>query len=153
METILFLVVGLIIGGTVVFLVGKNEETKRSLRSQATLNKMKEESAAERASLQQQLAIVNNQLENERKAAEDRILSVQRNADDRLLAEKKSAEEMLKAEREHNKKVLEEKEKQHEEAAKAVREEVLNLASKMLTDSKQQLSTENKEKIESLLSP
>lgn len=153
METILFLVVGLIIGGTVVFLVGKNEETKRSLRSQATLNKMKEESAAERASLQQQLAIANNQLENERKAAEDRILSVQRNADDRLLAEKKSAEEMLKAEREHNKKVLEEKEKQHEEAAKAVREEVLNLASKMLTDSKQQLSTENKEKIESLLSP
>lgn len=153
METILFFILGTVIGGALVFLVRKNGEAKASIGNQSVINKLKEESASERASLEQQLALAKNQLDNERKAAEERLATATKTADERLDAERKSAAERLASEQEHNKKVMDEQQRQHDEAAKAIREEVMNLATKMLIDSKQQLTAENKEKIESLLAP
>ena len=153
METILFLILGMLIGGAVVYLLRKNVEAKASINLNAVVSKLKEETASHQASLEQQLAITKNQLDNERISYEDKLSTANKNAQDRLNAERKSAEDKLSSEREHNKMVMEELKRQHEEAAKAVREEVINLATKMLIDSKQQLTSENKEKIESLLSP
>lgn len=153
MEAILYLIIGLILGALVVYLLKKNDVAKATGELQASLNNQKEQFANEKSTLEQRLAIAQSQLETEKKNSEERLIAERKSADERFNLAQRNADEKLKAEHEHSESLRQEQQRQHEEATKAVREEVLNLAMKMLSDSKQQLTAENKEKIDAMLSP
>lgn len=153
MEAILYLIIGLILGALVVYLLKKNDVAKATGELQASLNSQKEQFANEKSTLEQRLAIAQSQLETEKKNSEERLIAERKSADERFNLAQRNADEKLKAEHEHSESLRQEQQRQHEEATKAVREEVLNLAMKMLSDSKQQLTAENKEKIDAMLSP
>lgn len=153
MEAILYLIIGLIFGALVVYLLKKNDVAKATGELQASLNSQKEQFANEKSTLEQRLAIAQSQLETEKKNSEERLIAERKSADERFNLAQRNADEKLKAEHEHSESLRQEQQRQHEEATKAVREEVLNLAMKMLSDSKQQLTAENKEKIDAMLSP
>lgn len=153
MEAILYLIIGLILGALVVYLLKKNDVAKATGELQASLNSQKEQFANEKSTIEQRLAIALSQLETEKKNSEERLIAERKSADERFNLAQRNADEKLKAEHEHSESLRQEQQRQHEEATKAVREEVLNLAMKMLSDSKQQLTAENKEKIDAMLSP
>lgn len=153
MEAILYLIIGLILGALVVYLLKKNDVAKATGELQASLNSQKEQFANEKSTIEQRLAIAQSQLETEKKNSEERLIAERKSADERFNLAQRNADEKLKAEQEHSESLRQEQQRQHEEATKAVREEVLNLAMKMLSDSKQQLTAENKEKIDAMLSP
>lgn len=153
MEAILYLIIGLILGALVVYLLKKNDVAKATGELQASLNNQKEQFANEKSTIEQRLAIAQSQLETEKKNSEERLIAERKSADERFNLAQRNADEKLKAEHEHSESLRQEQQRQHEEATKAVREEVLNLAMKMLSDSKQQLTAENKEKIDAMLSP
>lgn len=153
MEAILYLIIGLILGALVVSLLKKNDVAKATGELQASLNSQKEQFANEKSTIEQRLAIALSQLETEKKNSEERLIAERKSADERFNLAQRNADEKLKAEHEHSESLRQEQQRQHEEATKAVREEVLNLAMKMLSDSKQQLTAENKEKIDAMLSP
>lgn len=153
MEAILYLIIGLILGALVVYLLKKNDVAKATGELQASLNSQKEQFANEKSTIEQRLAIALSQLETEKKNSEERLIAERKSADERFNLAQRNADEKLKAEQEHSESLRQEQQRQHEEATKAVREEVLNLAMKMLSDSKQQLTAENKEKIDAMLSP
>ena len=153
MEAILYLIIGLILGALVVYLLKKNDVAKATGELQASLNSQKEQFANEKSTIEQRLAIAQSQLETEKKNSEERLIAERKSADERFNLAQRNADEKLKAEHEHSESLRQEQQRQHEEATKAVREEVLNLAMKMLSDSKQQLTAENKEKIDAMLSP
>ena len=153
MEAILYLIIGLILGALVVSLLKKNDVAKATGELQASLNSQKEQFANEKSIIEQRLAIALSQLETEKKNSEERLIAERKSADERFNLAQRNADEKLKAEHEHSESLRQEQQRQHEEATKAVREEVLNLAMKMLSDSKQQLTAENKEKIDAMLSP
>ena len=153
MEAILYLIIGLILGALVVYLLKKNDVAKATGELQASLNSQKEQFANEKSTIEQRLAIAQSQLETEKKNSEERLIAVRKSANERFNLAQRNADEKLKAEHEHSESLRQEQQRQHEEATKAVREEVLNLAMKMLSDSKQQLTAENKEKIDAMLSP
>lgn len=153
METILYLFIGIAIGGFVVYLWRRNASMEAVAGLQNNLNHEKEQFAVEKSVLEQQLVAAKSQLESERRVAADKLETANANAEERYQTAMKVADEKLSSAREHYEKLQQEQQKQHAEAVKAVREEVMNIANKMLVDSKQQLTAENKEKIESLLSP
>jgi len=153
MQAILYLIIGLILGALVVYLLKKNDVAKATGELQASLNSQKEQFANEKSTIEQRLAIAQSQLETEKKNSEERLIAERKSADERFNLAQRNADEKLKAEHEHSESLRQEQQRQHEEATKAVREEVLNLAMKMLSDSKQQLTAENKEKIDVMLSP
>ena len=153
MEAILYLIIGLILGALVVYLLKKNDVAKATGELQASLNSQKEQFANEKSTIEQRLAIALSQLETEKKNSEERLIAERKSANERFNLAQRNADEKLKAEHEHSESLRQEQQRQHEEATKAVREEVLNLAMKMLSDSKQQLTAENKEKIDAMLSP
>ena len=153
MQAILYLIIGLILGALVVYLLKKNDVAKTTGELQASLNSQKEQFANEKSTIEQRLAIAQSQLETEKKNSEERLIAERKSADERFNLAQRNADEKLKAEHEHSESLRQEQQRQHEEATKAVREEVLNLAMKMLSDSKQQLTAENKEKIDAMLSP
>lgn len=153
MEAILYLIIGLILGALVVYLLKKNDVAKATGELQASLNSQKEQFANEKSTIEQRLAIAQSQLETEKKNSEERLIAERKSADERFNLAQRNADEKLKAEHEHSESLRQEQQRQHEEATKAVREEVLNLAMKILSDSKQQLTAENKEKIDAMLSP
>lgn len=153
MQAILYLIIGLILGALVVYLLKKNDVAKATGELQASLNSQKEQFANEKSTIEQRLAIAQSQLETEKKNSEERLIAERKSADERFNLAQRNADEKLKAEHEHSESLRQEQQRQHEEATKAVREEVLNLAMKMLSDSKQQLTAENKEKIDAMLSP
>lgn len=84
----------------------------------------------------------------------DKQIDAERNAFKvQLEGERSAFAERLESERRHAESIRRQAELQHEAATKAVREEVMNIATRMLADSKQQLTAENKERIEGLLAP
>ena len=131
METLLFLLIGIAIGALVVFLTMNNKINKTGKDYEANISKQQAQFQTEKAALQQKITVAQTLLESERKAATEK----------------------LNAERDHAESLRQEQQRQYDASAKAVRQEVLNIATKMLSESKQQLTSENKEKIDALLSP
>lgn len=131
METLLFLLIGIAIGALVVFLTMDNKINKTGKDYEANISKQQAQFQTEKAALQQKITVAQTLLESERKAATEK----------------------LNAERDHAESLRQEQQRQYDASAKAVRQEVLNIATKMLSESKQQLTSENKEKIDALLSP
>ena len=121
---IIYLLLGIIIGASIIFLWMKNKSTQ------------------EQKIVSEQLAVLRSQLETERKNVDERIAVVKENA---LL--------QLEAERKHGEQLRNELQKQAEAKNRLLQEEVRNMAAQMLDESREKMNTADKERLDALLSP
>lgn len=121
---IIYLLLGIIIGASIMFLWMKNKSTQ------------------EQKNAGEQLAILRSQLETERK-----------NVDERIAVVKENALQQLEAERKHGEQLRNELQKQAEAKNRLLQEEVRNMATQMLDESREKMNTTDKERLDALLSP
>ena len=121
---IIYLLLGIIIGASIMFLWMKNK------------------SIQEQKNVSEQLAVLRSQLETERK-----------NVDERITVVKENALQQLEAERKHGEQLRNELQKQAEAKNRLLQEEVRNMAAQMLDESREKMNTTDKERLDALLSP
>ena len=121
---IIYLLLGIIIGASIMLLWMKNKSTQ------------------EQKNAGEQLAVLRSQLETERKNVDERIAVVKENA---LL--------QLEAERKHGEQLRNELQKQAEAKNRLLQEEVRNMAARMLDESREKMNTADKERLDALLAP
>ena len=121
---IIYLLLGIIIGASIMFLWMKNKSTQ------------------EQKNAGEQLAVLRSQLETERK-----------NVDERIAVVKENALQQLEAERQHGEQLRNELQKQAEAKNRLLQEEVRNMAAQMLDESREKMNTTDKERLDALLSP
>ena len=121
---IIYLLLGIIIGASIMFLWMKNKSTQ------------------EQKNAGEQLAVLRSQLETERK-----------NVDERIAVVKENALQQLEAERQHGEQLRNELQKQAEAKNRLLQEEVRNMAVRMLDESREKMNTTDKERLDALLSP
>ena len=121
---IIYLLLGIIIGASIMFLWMKNRSTQ------------------EQKNVSEQLAVLRSQLETERK-----------NVDERIAVVKENALQQLEAERKHGEQLRNELQKQAEAKNRLLQEEVRNMAAQMLDESREKMNTADKERLDALLSP
>ena len=121
---IIYLLLGIIIGASIMFLWMKNKSTE------------------EQKNAGEQLAVLRSQLETERK-----------NVDERIAVVKENALQQLEAERKHGEQLRNELQKQAEAKNRLLQEEVRNMAVRMLDESREKMNTTDKERLDALLSP
>ena len=121
---IIYLLLGIIIGASIMFLWMKNKSTQ------------------EQKNAGEQLAVLRSQLETERK-----------NVDERIAVVKENALQQLEAERKHGEQLRNELQKQAEAKNRLLQEEVRNMAAQMLDESREKINTTDKERLDALLSP
>ena len=121
---IIYLFLGIIIGASIMLLWMKNKST------------LEQKKAGE------ELAVLRSQLETERK-----------NVDERIAVVKENAQQQLEAERKHGEQLRNELQKQAEAKNRLLQEEVRNMATQMLDESREKMNTADKERLDALLSP
>ena len=121
---IIYLLLGIIIGASIMFLWMKNKSTQ------------------EQKNVSEQLAVLRSQLETERK-----------NVDERIAVVKENALQQLEAERKHGEQLRNELQKQAEAKNRLLQEEVRNMATQMLDESREKMNTTDKERLDALLAP
>lgn len=121
---IIYLLLGIIIGASIMFLWMKNKSTQ------------------EQKNAGEQLAVLRSQLETERK-----------NVDERIAVVKENALQQLEVERKHGEQLRNELQKQAEAKNRLLQEEVRNMAAQMLDESREKMNTTDKERLDALLSP
>ena len=121
---IIYLLLGIIIGASIIFLWMKNKSTQ------------------EQKNAGEQLAVLRSQLETERK-----------NVDERIAVVKENALQQIEAERQHGEQLRNELQKQAEAKNRLLQEEVRNMATQMLDESREKMNTTDKERLDALLSP
>lgn len=121
---IIYLLLGIIIGASIMLLWMKNKSTQ------------------EQKNAGEQLAVLRSQLETERK-----------NVDERIAVVKENALQQLEAERKHGEQLRNELQKQAEAKNRLLQEEVRNMAAQMLDESREKMNTTDKERLDALLSP
>lgn len=121
---IIYLLLGIIIGASIMFLWMKNKSTQ------------------EQKNADEQLAVLRSQLETERK-----------NVDERIAVVKENALQQLEAERKHGEQLRNELQKQAEAKNRLLQEEVRNMAARMLDESREKMNTTDKERLDALLAP
>lgn len=121
---IIYLLLGIIIGASIMLLWMKNKSTQ------------------EQKNAGEQLAVLRSQLETERK-----------NVDERIAVVKENALQQLEAERQHGEQLRNELQKQAEAKNRLLQEEVRNMAAQMLDESREKMNTTDKERLDALLSP
>ena len=121
---IIYLLLGIIIGASIMLLWMKNKSTQ------------------EQKNVSEQLAVLRSQLETERK-----------NVDERIAVVKENALQQLEAERKHGEQLRNELQKQAEAKNRLLQEEVRNMAAQMLDESREKMNTTDKERLEALLAP
>ena len=121
---IIYLLLGIIIGASIMFLWMKNKSTQ------------------EQKNAGEQLAVLRSQLETERK-----------NVDERIAVVKENTLQQLEAERKHGEQLRNELQKQAEAKNRLLQEEVRNMAARMLDESREKMNTTDKERLDALLSP
>ena len=103
---------------------------------------MKNKSTQEQKNADEQLAVLRSQLETERK-----------NVDERIAVVKENALQQLEAERKHGEQLRNELQKQAEAKNRLLQEEVRNMATRMLDESREKMNTTDKERLDALLAP
>lgn len=121
---IIYLLLGIIIGASIMFLWMKNKSTQ------------------EQKNVSEQLAVLRSQLETERK-----------NVDERIAVVKENALQQLEVERKHGEQLRNELQKQAEAKNRLLQEEVRNMAARMLDESREKMNTTDKERLDALLLP
>lgn len=121
---IIYLLLGIIIGASIMFLWMKNRSTQ------------------EQKNVSEQLAVLRSQLETERK-----------NVDERIAVVKENALQQLETERKHGEQLRNELQKQAEAKKRLLQEEVRNMAARMLDESREKMNTTDKERLDALLAP
>ena len=121
---IIYLFLGIIIGASIMLLWMKNKSTQ------------------EQKNADEQLAVLRSQLETERK-----------NVDERIAVVKENALQQLEAERKHGEQLRNELQKQAEAKNRLLQEEVRNMATRMLDESREKMNTTDKERLDALLAP
>ena len=121
---IIYLLLGIIIGASIMFLWMKNRSTQ------------------EKKNVSEQLAVLRSQLETERK-----------NVDERIAVVKENALQQLETERKHGEQLRNELQKQAEAKKRLLQEEVRNMAARMLDESREKMNTADKERLDALLAP
>ena len=121
---IIYLLLGIIIGASIMFLWMKNKSTQ------------------EQKNVSEQLAVLRSQLETERK-----------NVDERIAVVRENALQQLEAERKHGEQLRNELQKQAEAKNQLLQEEVRNMAVQMLDESREKMNTTDKERLDALLAP
>ena len=121
---IIYLFLGIIIGASIMLLWMKNKST------------LEQKKAGE------ELAVLRSQLETERK-----------NVDERIAVVKENAQQQVEAERKHGEQLRNELQKQAEAKNRLLQEEVRNMATQMLDESREKMNTADKERLDALLSP
>lgn len=121
---IIYLLLGIIIGASIMLLWMKNRSTQ------------------EQKIVSEQLAVLRSQLETERK-----------NVDERIAVVKENALQQLEAERKHGEQLRNELQKQAEAKNRLLQEEVRNMAVRMLDESREKMNTTDKERLDALLAP
>ena len=121
---IIYLLLGIIIGASIMFLWMKNRSTQ------------------EQKNVSEQLAVLRSQLETERK-----------NVDERIAVVKENALQQLETERKHGEQLRNELQKQAEAKKRLLQEEVRNMAARMLDESREKMNTADKERLDALLAP
>ena len=121
---IIYLLLGIIIGASIMFLWMKNKSTQ------------------EQKNAGEQLAVLRSQLDTERK-----------NVDERIAVVKENALQQLEAERKHGEQLRNELQKQAEATNRLLQEEVRNMAARMLDESREKMNTTDKERLDALLAP
>lgn len=121
---IIYLLLGIIIGASIMFLWMKNKSTQ------------------EQKNAGEQLAVLRSQLETERK-----------NVDERIAVVKENALQQLEAERKHGEQLRNELQKQAEAKNRLLQEEVRNMAAQILDESREKMNTTDKERLDALLAP
>ena len=121
---IIYLLLGIIIGASIMFLWMKNKSTQ------------------EQKNAGEQLAVLRSQLETERK-----------NVDERIAVVKENALQQLETERKHGEQLRNELQKQAEAKNRLLQEEVRNMATRMLDESREKMNTTDKERLDALLAP
>ena len=121
---IIYLLLGIIIGASIMFLWMKNKSTQ------------------EQKNVSEQLAVLRSQLETERK-----------NVDERIAVVKENALQQLEVERKHGEQLRNELQKQAEAKNRLLQEEVRNMAAQMLDESREKMNTTDKERLDALLAP
>ena len=121
---IIYLLLGIIIGASIMFLWMKNKSTQ------------------EQKNVSEQLAVLRSQIETERK-----------NVDERIAVVKENALQQLEAERKHGEQLRNELQKQAEAKNRLLQEEVRNMAARMLDESREKMNTTDKERLDALLAP
>ena len=121
---IIYLLLGIIIGASIMLLWMKNKST------------LEQKKAGE------ELAVLRSQLDTER-----------RNVDERIAAVKENANQQLEAERKHGEQLRNELQKQAEAKNRLLQEEVRNMAAQMLDESREKMNTADKERLDALFSP
>ena len=121
---IIYLLLGIIIGASIMLLWMKNKSTQ------------------EQKNVSEQLAVLRSQIETERK-----------NVDERIAVVKENALQQLEAERKHGEQLRNELQKQAEAKNRLLQEEVRNMATQMLDESREKMNTTDKERLDALLAP
>jgi len=121
---IIYLLLGIIIGASIMLLWMKNRSTQ------------------EQKNVSEQLAVLRSQLETERK-----------NVDERIAVVKENALQQLEVERNHGEQLRNELQKQAEAKNRLLQEEVRNMAARMLDESREKMNTTDKERLDALLAP
>ena len=121
---IIYLLLGIIIGASIMLLWMKNKSTQ------------------EQKNVSEQLAVLRSQLETERK-----------NVDERIAVVKENALQQLEVERKHGEQLRNELQKQAEAKNRLLQEEVRNMAAQMLDESREKMNTTDKERLDALLAP
>lgn len=121
---IIYLLLGIIIGASIMLLWMKNRSTQ------------------EQKNVSEQLAVLRSQLETERK-----------NVDEHIAVVKENALQQLEAERKHGEQLRNELQKQAEAKNRLLQEEVRNMATRMLDESREKMNTTDKERLDALLAP
>ena len=122
--TIIYLLLGILIGASIMLLWMKNKST------------------LEQKKTSEELAVLRSQLDTERKNVEERIVTVKENANQQIEAERKYGERLRN-----------ELQKQAEAKNQLLQEEVRNMAAQMLAESREKMNTADKERLDALLSP
>ena len=131
MEMALYIVLGLVCGAAVVYVMLSGKLSK----------------------VRQEIAVAQTQLASERENAEKQLRSEQEHAaEQQKQLQERHAKELADVQA-HAEELRAEMVKQQEAKNKLVQEEIRNMASQMLNESKSELNKENRERLDTLLTP
>lgn len=142
MEAILYVILGVALGFAIVYvwLSGR-------------LSHARQELAVKQSQLESERQNTQKQLEQERQNTQNQLESERENAQKQLEQERENARQKLSDALTHAEEMREEMRKQQEAKNRLVQEEIRNMATQMLKESKSELNKENRERLDDLLNP